>query len=50
VIALNYLLKHYGYNPARVFAEKLSEAIARKSSKGGSSGDRSIPYFEHDFE
>jgi HPr kinase/phosphorylase len=50
VIALNYLLKHYGYNPARVFAEKLSEAIARKTSKGGSSGDRSIPYFEHDFE
>ncbi len=50
VIALNYLLKHYGYNPAKVFAEKLTEAIARKSSAMDSSGDRSIPYFEHDFE
>lgn len=50
VIALNYLLKHYGYNPAKVFARKLSEAIARKTSTGESSGDRSIPYFEHDFE
>jgi len=50
VIALNYLLKHYGYNPAKVFAEKLTEAIARKSADEHSSGDRSIPYFEHDFE
>ncbi len=50
VIALNYLLKHYGYNPARVFAEKLTEAIARRSAAEGPSGDRSIPYFEHDFE
>ncbi|MBL7988578.1 MAG: HPr kinase/phosphorylase [Chlorobi bacterium] len=50
VIALNYLLKHYGYNPAKVFAEKLQEAIAQKSSGKGRTGDRSIPYFEHDFE
>ena len=50
VISLNYLLRHYGYNPARVYAEKLSQAIAQKSSSYGHSGDRSIPYFEHDFE
>lgn len=46
VIALNYLLKHYGYNAAKVFADKLSDAIARRSSND----DRSTPYFEHDFE
>lgn len=46
VIALNYLLKHYGYNAAKVFADKLSDAIAKRSSRD----DRSTPYFEHDFE
>jgi HPr kinase/phosphorylase len=50
VIALNYLLKHYGYNAAKVFADKLTNAISRQSSKENSSDDRSIPYFEHDFE
>jgi len=50
VIALNYLLKHYGYNAAKVFAGKLSDAIARRSDGPNSSGDRSTPYFEHDFE
>ncbi len=50
VIALNYLLKHYGYNAAKVFADKLTSAIARNSSRSGSSGNRSTPYFEHDFE
>jgi len=49
VIALNYLLKHYGYNPAKVFAQKLENAIGRKA-RDGQSGDKSIPYFEHDFE
>ncbi|MCE2503617.1 MAG: HPr kinase/phosphorylase [Chlorobi bacterium] len=48
VIALNYLLCHYGYNAAEVFAEKLSDSIDR--SNGRDSRDRSIPYFEHDFE
>lgn len=49
VIALNYLLKHYGYNAAKVFADKLSDAISRKG-KGDPTSDRSTPYFEHDFE
>ncbi|MGE3801181.1 MAG: HPr(Ser) kinase/phosphatase [Candidatus Kapaibacterium sp.] len=48
VIALNYLLEHYGYNAAEVFAKKLSNAIRRNN--GPDSRDRSIPYFEHDFE
>ena len=48
VVALNYLLRHYGYDAAAVFSEKLSSAIKKGGSKG--SRDRSIPYFEHDFE
>lgn len=50
VIALNYLLRHYGYDAAQVFADKLSDAIGEASKRRGSSRDRSIPYFEHDFE
>lgn len=50
VIALNYLLKHYGYNAAKVFAGKLSDAIARKSDQEDPLANRSTPYFEHDFE
>ncbi|MDB5036177.1 MAG: HPr kinase/phosphorylase [Chlorobi bacterium] len=50
VIALNYLLKHYGYNAAKVFADKLNTAISRRSSSHDRSSDRSTPYFEHDFE
>ena len=48
VIALNYLLRHYGYDAAQVFSEKLSRAIG--TSRKGDARDRSIPYFEHDFE
>lgn len=55
VIALNYLCKHYGYDAAKVFQRKLQEKIKEKSNtkKGIDSGtlfDRSIEYFEHDFE
>lgn len=50
VIALNYLLKHYGYDAARVFSERLSEAIARKAKAGDRGSMRSTTYFEHDFE
>jgi HPr kinase/phosphorylase len=45
VIALNYLLKHYGYDAAREFAKRLDSMIGQKR-KGG----RVIDYFEHDFE
>jgi len=50
-IALNHLLKHYGYDSAQVFAEKLQQAIENKSKvKAGQDPDRITPYFEHDFE
>lgn len=45
VIALDYLLKHYGYDSAKEFSKRLESAIAEKSK-----GRRVIDYFEHDFE
>lgn len=47
VIALNYLLKHYGYDAAKEFAKRLETVINEKSKL---SGTRVIDYFEHDFE
>ena len=46
VIALNYLLKHYGYNAAEIFKKRLSETILDKNS----GTQRATDYFEHDFE
>lgn len=46
VIALNYLLKHYGYDAAQVFNDRLMEQLQQKTQKT----DRAINYFEHDFE
>ena len=48
VIAMNHLLRHYGYDPAVVFAERLAERIRKKGS--ASSVGRGIEYFEHDYE
>jgi HPr kinase/phosphorylase len=45
VIALNYLLKHYGYDAAKEFAKRLEGMIGQKKK-----GNRAINYFEHDFE
>ncbi len=45
VIALNYLLKHYGYDAAGEFSKRLEGVIGQKKK-----GDRVINYFEHDFE
>lgn len=47
VIAMTHLLRHYGYDPAQVFAERLRDRIHRK--KGGVPS-RGIEYFEHDYE
>lgn len=47
VIAMNHLLRHYGYDPAEVFAKRLAEQI---SNKGSSVPSRGIEYFEHDYE
>ncbi|RMD49923.1 MAG: HPr kinase/phosphorylase, partial [Ignavibacteria bacterium] len=46
VIALNYLLKHYGYDAAKVFQERLSQKLKSKLEENR----RSVDYFEHDFE
>jgi len=47
VIALHYLLKHYGYDAAQVFKDRLEKAILNKSKENP---ERGVNYFEHDFE
>ena len=49
VIAMNHLLRHYGYDPAEVFAERLAERIRKKGMASADPG-RGIEYFEHDYE
>ena len=46
VISLNYLLKHYGHDAAKIFQERLNERIKSKTSLD----NRGVDYFEHDFE
>jgi len=43
IIALNYLLKHYGYDAAIDMKNRVEKGIKDKS-------ERIIDYFEHDFE
>ena len=47
VIALDYLLKHYGYDAAKEFSKRLESVIAQKNKRNAK---RAIDYFEHDFE
>ncbi|MBX2818972.1 MAG: HPr(Ser) kinase/phosphatase [Rhodothermaceae bacterium] len=47
VIAMNHLLRHFGYDPAEVFSKRLAEQIKNKNS---SHPIRGIEYFEHDYE
>jgi HPr kinase/phosphorylase len=47
VIALNYLLKHYGYDAAKELQKRLASKIKEKNKENF---DRSVDYFEHDFE
>jgi len=49
VIAMNYLLKHYGYDAARAFQEKIKAHISEKRSHSDIP-KRAIDYFEGDFE
>jgi HPr kinase/phosphorylase len=46
VIGLNYLLKHYGYDAAKIFQERLNKRIHGKFT----TDFRGVDYFEHDFE
>lgn len=48
VIAMNYLLMHYGYDAAELFKERLEQHIREKGSS--SVPTRGIEYFEHDYE
>lgn len=52
VIAMNHLLLHYGYDPAEVFARRLSERIRDRSRDGfeGRNVRRGIEWFERDVE
>src|SRR5699024_2931308 len=49
VIAMNYLLRHYGYDPAEAFQQKVKKHIAQKREQP-SSPRRAIQYFEGDIE
>ena len=46
IIALNYLLKHYGYDAAKVLQDRITSKIRQKSEEM----NRAVDYFEHDFE
>lgn len=50
VVAMNYLLQHYGYDAGDVFSKRLSETIERKSVVREVPPRRGIEYFEHDTE
>lgn len=47
VIAMNYLLQHYGYDPAKVFTDRLADQIKQR---GRERPGRGITWFERDFE
>jgi HPr kinase/phosphorylase len=54
VIALNYLLKHYGYDAAKELDKRIQQKIASQTKNATRNrnplADRAIEYFEHDFE
>ena len=50
VIALDYLLKTYGYHASRAMSERLHEEIARRRTSGGRTDQRHITYFQGDDE
>lgn len=50
VIAMNYLLKHYGYDPAVAFQDRVQKSIAEKKNGFSSAPNRAVEYFEGDIE
>ena len=46
IIALNYLLKHYGYDAASQFQQRLDKKLRGENTES----IRGVDYFEHDFE
>lgn len=49
VIAMNYLLKNYGYDAAEEFQNKIHSHISNKKSRT-EMPERAVEYFEGDFE
>jgi HPr kinase/phosphorylase len=49
-IALNYLLKTYGYNASQELSERLDEEIIKRSKHIGSYEQRHVTYFQGDDE
>lgn len=49
-IALNYLLKTYGYNASKEFADRLESEIARRGEQKSSYEQRHVTYFQSDDE
>ena len=49
VIAMNYLLRHYGYDAAEAFQDKVKSHIANKTNPDAMPR-RAIEYFEGDIE
>lgn len=47
VIGLHYLLRHYGYDAAKIFQEKLNRNLQKGKKLNF---ERGVDYFEHDFE
>ena len=52
VIAINYLLRTYGYNSAKVFSENLNDRLRKRSAGPDrhSQEQRLISYFQGDNE
>lgn len=50
VIAMNYLLKHYGYDPAKAFQNRVKSSIHQKTQGLDPAPKRAIEYFEGDIE
>ena len=50
VIAMNHLLKHYGYDAAQAFQDRIKSKIADKTRTKEDSIRRAIEYFEGDYE
>jgi len=50
VIAMNHLLKHYGYDAAQAFQNRIQNSIAAKSKGKEDTMKRAIEYFEGDIE
>ena len=50
VIAMNHLLKHYGYDAAKAFQDRIKNKIAQKAQTKDDSIRRAIEYFEGDYE